>query len=114
VKLGRSRLTDVYVVAEPFLSQWGILLDVALVVIERAVLSRLQLVGVFDHLHIQAIENSVVDHVFQHDQAIARQCSNGNLKVALAEAPIFAFSISGTDRDWRRWKSGGHVRSLTE
>jgi hypothetical protein len=88
----RVQRTGKYLFVEPLRGQGRILLDVSLVVIERAVFPCLQFVGVRYHLHVQTIQRSMVNHVLQHNEAIARQSSNRNLEVALSQASGFKFS----------------------
>ena len=59
-----------------------ILLDIAWVVVKRAVLFlTLQGSCILDHLGIQPIQGIVRDGIFHHHQAVMVQAANGNFEV---------------------------------
>lgn len=80
-----KRLTGVDVTTEPVGRHGWILLNIAFVVVERAILPRLQLVCILDHFLIQTIQDGMLNHVFQNNKAIAGKGSNGNFEIALAK-----------------------------
>lgn len=83
------RLTDEYLVAEPLLCHWRILLDISFVVVERTILPGLQLICILDHLFVQPVQDGMTDHVLQKDQSVTSEGSDGNFKIALAKGTIF-------------------------
>ena len=93
-------LTEINLVAKPLLSHGWILLNVAFVVIERAVLSRLQLICIFDHLLVQTIQDGVVDHVLQNDKTITSECSNRDFDITLIKDTTLCLGCRGHDGDW--------------
>lgn len=92
-------LTQENLLAKPLPHQRRILLDIALVVIERAVLPALQLIRILHHLRIQPIQDLGRNQVFDDDEAIALDSADGDFEVVLGELAIFDLGGGGLDRE---------------
>ena len=72
------------------------MLDIALVVVERAVFAGLQVVGVSHHFGVESVEGAVGDHVFEDNEAVAGESADGDFEVGGGEMAV-AYFVRGRD-----------------
>lgn len=96
--LHMSSHTGVDGVVEPLSGHGRVLLDIALVVVERAVFAGLEVVGVLHHFGVEFVEGAVGDHVFEDDEAVAGESADGDFEVGAGEMAVAYFGWGRGDR----------------